>query len=71
MMDAQNNKIPGAKRHPEIDNGALPATGASAYVLLIAVFALLAAGTAHLMPVWGTVLTGTFWFAFSVYWGIA
>jgi hypothetical protein len=71
MTDTQDNRVARTKRQPKIDGSSLRARGADAYVLLIAILALVAVGTFHLTPVWGIVLSGTFWLAFSVYWGVA
>jgi hypothetical protein len=71
MIPAQRTGIAQAKRQPEIDGSSLRVRGTGAYILLIAILALLAVGTFHLAPVWGIVLSGTFWLAFSVYWGSA
>lgn len=65
MIDAQNNEIVQWKRHPRV------AGAARGHILQMAILALFAAGTVHLVPVWGILSTGAFWLTFSIYWGLA
>ncbi len=66
MMDARDSETKQAS-----SGSSLRGTCAGAYILQIAALALIGGGIVRLLPFWEILLTGTFWLAFSSYWGIA
>ncbi len=71
VMGTQSNKIVQLPRHRKLYNRFPRLTQAGAYGLQVAVVGLLAAGTVQALPFWANLLSGTFWLAFSIYWGAA
>lgn len=70
-MGTQSNKIVQLPRRRKLHNRFPRVTHAGVYVLQIAALAIVAAGTVQALPFWANLLSGTFWLAFSIYWGVA
>ncbi|HEV2420864.1 MAG TPA: hypothetical protein VGS59_04060 [Candidatus Acidoferrales bacterium] len=70
-MNRQSNEDTRAVLHPAIATGSRPVTWVAAHILQLAVLALLAAPTVYARPRWDVLITGSLWFAFSIYWSIA
>lgn len=58
-------------RQSDISRGYSPMAGIAACIFQFAILVVLAAPIIYARPRWDILLTGSLWFAFSIYWSIA
>lgn len=70
-MNGHSNENTLAVGQGATSTGSPPLTGIGACIFQLALLALLAAPIMYAQPRWDMLLTGSLWFAFSIYWSIA